>query len=1827
MKTNYVRIIALIVTGALIAAGYLTIFPQPQKILENGAQEVVDDEDYLAPYPPETRGTRSGTSWPMFRNDLPHSGYTTSSVPDDNSILWTNTTGSGNGYGTPTVHDGRVFISSSDGYTYCFDLYTGYRYWRTPTASPHEGAVSSPAVANDHVVLFSSGDNTVYRLRVSDGGVDWTYPTGGGNYGGSSPAINNGRVYVGSPDRNLYCLNETTGDLIWSYTTDTAPIRSYGIQSSPAVANGRVFVGACDRYLYCFNESQPSAPAADYYWRTSLVDAIFGSPAVANGRVYCGSGYYNYWEGSGSHTMFCLDELTGGVIWTYLTGSDILSSPAIAYGNCYFTSTDGELYCVDALSGGPTPTLIWSNTTGDSWSSPSVADGRVVVGSRGTNRLYCYNASTGTLVWDYNAGNRIDGSPAIADGKVVAYVRGSPESVICFGYSVTPTVDSIEVRNQPGGGGSLITDQNVGVGTIITGYAAAYNSSTGYMYDIPVDWTVINGGGANASTSPESSVDSSDFYSGFFGGTATWLAADGSGHTDMVVFTVIPPEVDSIEIVDTPGIGAPAIADQSVPVGYSATGYAAGFNDTIGYIGNVSVTWSVLNSSGASASTFPTGGTSSVFDAGTAGGTAAWTADYGGGISDMVTLTISPPTVDFIIIVDTNGTGASEILDQIVDVGFTLQGYAAGFNDTSGYIGVVVVNWSVSNLIGATAYTTPPQAANSTFHANLSGGNAIWTADDGNGHTDMVQFTISTPSVDYIQIVDTPGTGLAEITGLSVDVGVTIQGYAAGFNNTAGYIGDISVTWSVINTNGAAGFTTPTTGTGSILNVGLLGGNVEWIADDGSGHTDSVLYTVNAPEIDYIIIRSGPNGTGSWVGASTYTFGQTDTFFAAGYNNTAGWVTDVPAAWSSDYSQVGNVSAAPSNSTTFTAVNNGTCNITATYNSHTNTTGIITIIYFTVDYIIIRDMPANGGSWVGFMFFAVGGGASFYVAAYNYSALGDGYIGDVTASWECSNTSVATVTSPGTSTAFSAQYASGQCNVTARYGSTVFNTTGILTVISATLDYIVITDWPDGFEIVDLDLGVGGSMWLYASGYNATGPLYLGLVEVEWSQAPSTIGSFTSSPSNSTLFTAGLSAGSTMIYALNSSLGVSDDFVLTVVPPKVDFIQIRDAAGGLGSIVTTGAYTVLETDEFYAAAYNRTSGYIQDVEVVWSSSAQSVGRVTSPGLWTNFTAQTVIVESSCTITATYSAQVSNATGLLTVMPLRVDYLQIRNAPGGAGDVIDSRAYLAFETDTFYAAAYNRSFGYLGDVEVEWSSSDNSVGNVSSPGSSTTFTAQDVGMEGTCNVTAVYDAQVSNTTGILTVSPVTVDFIRIRDGPNGGGDVVDDMVYIPTQTDIFYAAAYSNIVGYLYDVEVTWESNDTSVGRVSSPGLWTNFTAQWVAADGECRVTVHYSVGISNITGIFTVHSPRVDFIQVLNGSLAPVTEISLAPGDRVMFYAAGYNNTFGDMGYVNVTWNVSGSAVGISSPYGNLINITALGGGVVILTAMYDTGITDTVQITVKVFISPPTGVEVAQLPQGGALNISWNENPEENLAGYDIYISLSSTGPFTKINSELITTTTFIDEGLTNGIRYYYYILAVDTSGESSNPSEIASGIPDRDTDSDGTFDFIDEDDDNDNVPDVTEALWNTNPLIADSDGDGVDDGEDHFPTDPAKWDKPVEGEDISLMWILIPVIVLIVLLLLFFLLTRRQKPQEPVDELPPPPGALAEEDLPPPDDSEFPPPPEEDELPPPPEEGEFPPPPEKEEMPPPPEDETLPPPPPWLKKKAQLVPLDEDELPPPDD
>ncbi len=95
-----------------------------------------------------------------------------------------------------------------------------------------------------------------------------------------------------------------------------------------------------------------------------------------------------------------------------------------------------------------------------------------------------------------------------------------------------------------------------------------------------------------------------------------------------------------------------------------------------------------------------------------------------------------------------------------------------------------------------------------------------------------------------------------------------------------------------------------------------------------------------------------------------------------------------------------------------------------------------------------------------------------------------------------------------------------------------------------------------------------------------------------------------------------------------------------------------------------------------------------------------------------------------------------------------------------------------------------------------------------------------------------------------------------------------------------------------------------------------------------------------------------------------------------------------------------------------------------------------------------PSGVAVEDATIGGQVMVSWKPNPESDVTGYRVYRSLDPAGPFNLVSGDQpVTVNQYHDVNLTNGTTYYYQVTAVDKTGNVSEPSPAASGVPTLDT------------------------------------------------------------------------------------------------------------------------------------------------------------------------------------
>ncbi len=98
-------------------------------------------------------------------------------------------------------------------------------------------------------------------------------------------------------------------------------------------------------------------------------------------------------------------------------------------------------------------------------------------------------------------------------------------------------------------------------------------------------------------------------------------------------------------------------------------------------------------------------------------------------------------------------------------------------------------------------------------------------------------------------------------------------------------------------------------------------------------------------------------------------------------------------------------------------------------------------------------------------------------------------------------------------------------------------------------------------------------------------------------------------------------------------------------------------------------------------------------------------------------------------------------------------------------------------------------------------------------------------------------------------------------------------------------------------------------------------------------------------------------------------------------------------------------------------------------------------EITPKDIFPPgsPESITIAASPN--SISLFFAANPEKDILGYKVYRSTDSTTPLKDwelLTPEPIKTNTFRDQNIKSGVRYFYYLTALDNFGNVSQPSQI---------------------------------------------------------------------------------------------------------------------------------------------------------------------------------------------
>lgn len=505
------------------------------------------------------------------------------------------------------------------------------------------------------------------------------------------------------------------------------------------------------------------------------------------------------------------------------------------------------------------------------------------------------------------------------------------------------------------------------------------------------------------------------------------------------------------------------------------------------------------------------------------------------------------------------------------------------------------------------------------------------------------------------------------------------------------------------------------------------------------------------------------------------------------------------------------------------------------------------------------------------------------------------YISEVPANW----TNTLNAQTAITSTSFTLDpTAPGSGTITAVFNATLSDTTGLITVTLGLPDKIVIRDSPGGLgnEVGAHSMTTDETLTVWAAGYDADGN-YIGDINCNWStnetldlQSANDVNQFTFDP-----LTADTSG---YIIAINGTVAGSAGLI-NVGVGVLDNVIIRYAPGGTGPEVADVSMALGQTLTVYSAGYDGDGNYIGDISCNWATTG-TLNHTTATNI-SSFIFEPAIGGETGTINATFNTTIFDETGTITVTEYGTDYIVIED---DSGNEVTTHNMTTEVTFTVWAISYNNTFGLMGPVNVNWTTTGTLDFQTAFYSQSFTFDPVHALTNGTIEAEygTLWDA-----TGMISVNPGPLTYLCVEDAPGGTGANVTTHTMTTEETLKVWAIGYDAEWNYIGGINCDWTTTGT-LDLQTATGVNT-FTFSPVTP-GMGTIEADDLAGHTDSTGLITVNIGALSYLLIRDspGGLGnKVGNHTMTTDDALTIWAAGYDVDWNYIGDINCNWSTNGT--------------------------------------------------------------------------------------------------------------------------------------------------------------------------------------------------------------------------------------------------------------------------------------------------------------------------------
>jgi len=188
------------------------------------------------------------------------------------------------------------------------------------------------------------------------------------------------------------------------------------------------------------------------------------------------------------------------------------------------------------------------------------------------------------------------------------------------------------------------------------------------------------------------------------------------------------------------------------------------------------------------------------------------------------------------------------------------------------------------------------------------------------------------------------------------------------------------------------------------------------------------------------------------------------------------------------------------------------------------------------------------------------------------------------------------------------------------------------------------------------------------------------------------------------------------------------------------------------------------------------------------------------------------------------------------------------------------------------------------------------------------------------------------------------------------------------------------------------------------------------------------------TALLTSSAPNLNFGNVALGKSSALSVILTNAGNS--------NVTVSKVSVSNARYSVSGVSAGLILSPGQSATLDAT------FSPVASGSLPGTVTVTSNATNSPVTislsgyGAATSQTVSH-SVSLTWSPSPSA-VAGYDVYRSEVSGGPYTKLDSSIVAADSYTDSTVQAGLTYYYVVTSVNSAGvQSADSAQTSATIP----------------------------------------------------------------------------------------------------------------------------------------------------------------------------------------